>query len=569
MQHWKRVGFAAVAIGIVLAVYFMLVPTPAVLDKPLTLEQAQARLPEMVERIQWSSRPVQRRAKLQLGSHKDLKETLPAIEQFELTVDPAVGPDDLLVEIFVTTTRAGKDTDGHMVDVAKAFNDANVALSGGKTAKIRIRRIESGTGYEYIASRKYLPDAFSPVHSLWIEMAKANGVAMTEIRPSMARSVAGIVMKSRTAERIREKYHVVDVRSIINEVVQGGIAMGYTNPFASSTGLNFLVTVLDTFAEGGLDPLSPAVVSTFEKFQQGVPFVALSTLHMRDSVRNDGSLDAFIMGHQTFLKTAELQHGYEFIPFGFPHTHPFYAVGDPGTQKMEALEQFARFAERPEFRRLAERYGWNQPISTSYQPDLVMPDGAMLLQMQRLWKEKKDAGRPIAAIFIADVSGSMAGSRIRALKQALLSGSEFISPENHIGLATFSNTVTELLPVNRFNLNQKAAFHAAVQDMDTGGNTAMYDGVLVSLKLLLDYKGAHPEVKPMLFVLTDGQTNEGFTLSDAEEVIQALKVPVYTIGYEADLKVLKELSSLVEAASINAGEGDVEYKIGSLLNAQM
>ena len=85
------------------------------------------------------------------------------------------------------------------------------------------------------------------------------------------------------------------------------------------------------------------------------------------------------------------------------------------------------------------------------------------------------------------VSGSIAGSRISALKRALRSEPELIAPENHIGLATFSNTVTELLPFNRFNLSQKAAFHVAVQDMGTGGNTAMYDAVLVSFKLLLYY----------------------------------------------------------------------------------
>ena len=60
----------------------------------------------------------------------------------------------------------------------------------------------------------------------------------------------------------------------------------------------------------------------------------------------------------------------------------------------------------------------------------------------------------------------------------------------------------------------------------------------------------------MPFVLTDGATNEGFSLGDAQKVIQGLKVPVYTIGYEADLKVSKQLSSLVEAANTNAGEGD-------------
>ncbi len=89
------------------------------------------------------------------------------------------------------------------------------------------------------------------------------------------------------------------------------------------------------------------------------------------------------------------------------------------------------------------------------------------------------------------------------------------------------------------------------------------------MSLLLKAKEADPKVKPMLFVLTDGQTQSGLKFGDMRAVIEGVRVPVYTIGYEADLKELKRLSSLVEAASINAGEGQIEYKIGALLNAQM
>ena len=64
MKYGKRILFALVVIGVALAIYIGgLVEgpdLPGVSVKPLTLEQAQARLAGMVERIQWSSRPVQR-----------------------------------------------------------------------------------------------------------------------------------------------------------------------------------------------------------------------------------------------------------------------------------------------------------------------------------------------------------------------------------------------------------------------------------------------------------------------------------------------------------------------------
>ncbi len=151
----------------------------------------------------------------------------------------------------------------------------------------------------------------------------------------------------------------------------------------------------------------------------------------------------------------------------------------------------------------------------------------------------------------------------------MIAGSEFISPENSIGLVLFDDSVRVVLPIGKFALNQRAAFVAAIEDMTTGGGTAMYDGVAVALSLLIEEKEKNPDIKPVLFVLTDGETNEGMKFDTMEPVIMGIRIPVYTIGYEANIKELRRLSSLVEAASINASEGNVQYKIGSLLNAQM
>jgi Ca-activated chloride channel family protein len=273
------------------------------------------------------------------------------------------------------------------------------------------------------------------------------------------------------------------------------------------------------------------------------------------------------MEYQTFSKTSVLQSGYEFIPFGIRHDNPLYGVGELSSEKLEALEKFAAFADQPQFRELASEYGFNPPIE--YTPSLQIPSGNILVEAQKLWKQKKDAGRPISAIFLCDVSGSMDGSRIQGLRRSLIGGSEFITPENSIGLVVFNDKVSTVLPIKKFDLPHKAAFHAAVEDMQAAGGTAMYNGVAVALSLLLEEKKNNPAAKITLFVLTDGETKDGWKFKDVRPVIEALGIPIYTIGYEANLPVLQELSSIVEAASINANEEQVQYTIGSLLNAQM
>lgn len=342
--------------------------------------------------------------------------------------------------------------------------------------------------------------------------------------------------------------------------------MGYTDPFVSSTGLNFLLTVLDDFAEGDESRLtSPDVASVFEQFQRQVPFVALTTLQIRESVESDtGTLDAFVMEYQTFVKTDSLSSGFEFIPFGVRHDNPLYAVGDVSPGELETLQAFADFASRDRYRNLAEDYGFDPPDYTS---DVEIPPGQTLIAAQNLWKEKKDGGRPVAAVFVADVSGSMAGSRLVSLQRALRTARSFISTDASVGMVEFSDQTVLRLPIEGFDLNQQARFIAAVEDMDAAGGTAMYDGITLGLSMLLNHKATNPSAKLLLIVLTDGETNEGYTLNDVQQVIGGLRIPVYSVGFEANLDELGRLSSLVEAATINASEEDVEFKISALFNA--
>ena len=52
-------------------------------------------------------------------------------------------------------------------------------------------------------------------------------------------------------------------------------------------------------------------------------------------------------------------------------------------------------------------------------------------------------------------------------------------------------------------------------------------------------------------------------------MLSGVKIPIYTIGYNAKLDILRQISAVNEAASLNADEGDIAYKIGALLNAEM
>ncbi len=532
--------------------------------EPLTLEEAEIELQNLVDDIGWIDDPVTRRANLAPAGQADLAQTLPDIDQFPIEVRPPGGT-DVVVEIFASTEKSGTGTDGWIIEVADDFNDERITLSDGRTAGVEIREIASGTGYQYIAAGRYVPEGFTPSNELWIQMAAVHEPT-TLVSDQLVPNVAGIVMKDETAEELRAKYTTLDAGTLIEAVVAGDVVMGYTDPFASSTGLNFLLTVLNDFADGDESRLTaPDVASVLEQFQQQVPFVALTTLQMRESVENDnGSLDAFVMEWQTYVNTESLRSGFEFIPFGVRHDNPLYAVGDVSPAELETLEAFADFARRDRYRNLAEDYGFDPP---DYTPTVQIPAGSTLIAAQDLWKEKKDGGRPVAAVFVADVSGSMAGTRLFSLQRALRTARGFIGPDASVGMVEFSDQTVLRLPIEQFDLNQQARFVAAVDDMDAAGGTAMYDGITLGLSMLIGHQATNPNAKLLLIVLTDGETNEGYTLNDVQAVIGGLRIPVYTVGFEANLDELGRLSSLVEAATINASEEDVEFKISALFNA--
>lgn len=534
--------------------------------EPITEAEARQQLDQLLGETRWETNEINERASIDsLTGGADLADTLPPISEFPMVVTAPPGVDRVAVEIFVSTEKSGDGADGWMVEVAEDFNDGGMTLADGSAAFVEIRKIASGTGYQYIAAGESLPDAFSPSNSLWVEMAAAH-TSVTQIRDQMVPNVAGIVMKTTTFEQLSRTYPAVDTAAVIDAVIDGDIVMGYTNPFASSTGLNFLLTVLDDIADGDEDRLTaPDVASVFEQFQRQVPFVALTTLQIRESVENqNGTLDAFVMEWQTYKSTDSLRSGFEFIPFGVRHDNPLYAIGDVGPQKLEVLELFASFAEQDKYQDKAAEFRFDPD---PYESDVTIPSGSTLIDVQGVWKDNKDGGDPVATVFVVDVSGSMAGTRIVALQKAMLAAREFITPETSVGVVEFSDVATLRLPIAEFDLNQQGRFVALTNRLSPGGGTAMYDGILLGLDMLVTEQAANPTTRILLVVLTDGATTAGHSFGDVDEAIAGLRIPVFTVGFEADIDELKRVSTLVEAASIDANEADVEFRIASLFNA--
>lgn len=500
-----------------------------------------------------------RKAPIDLGV-KDVKDTIPNIDKYPAKVENTT---DSYIEIFSTGEKAGNGKDGWLIDVANNFNESKFEING-KIISVKVREIASGLGMDYIISEKYLPDAYSPSNELWGEMIKENGKTIELCDDRMVGNVAGILISKEKYDELIKKYGAINLKNITQAVANGEINMGYTNPFASATGLNFLVSTLATFDSS--NPLSEKAIDGFNEFQNNIPLIAYTTLQLRNSAES-GILDGFIMEYQTYINSPELKTDYTFTPFGYRHDSPLYSVGNLSNEKKEILNKFIEFYKQDKYQELAVKDGFN--ALEDYKCEIENLDGNTILQAQKLWKENKNGDKPIVAVFVADVSGSMEGEPLNELKKSLLNGSRYIGEENSIGLVTYSNDVNINLPIEKFDLNQRSLFTGAVQDMDASGGTATFDAIAVAVQMLLDEKEKNPDAKLMLFVLSDGETNIGHSLDDLREILESVKIPVHTIGYNANIEALENISRINEATSINADSDDVIYKLGSLFNAEM
>ena len=563
----KRIPKWVVAAGIGFIVLFIIIfIIVSVFDKMTTLtdidndEDAKKAIEKLMDKIDVKEgNPI--KASVTLDSN--LYDELPAITEYPLSVE---GYGDVNVEIFATSEKSGNDKDGWINDMAEKFNSQGYTTSSGEKMSVSIRPMASGLGADYIISGKYLPQGFTPSNELFGELVTAQGGSVNMECDKLVGNVAGILLTESVHSNIEKQYGEVNIGTIVKATADGVITMGYTNPLSSATGLNFLVSTLSFYDKN--DMQSAAAVDGFTKFQANVPYVAYTTLQMRTSAKS-GSFNGMIMEYQSYINDRDLSDNYEFIPFGNCHNNPLYSVGKLTSQQDETMKAFVEFCMSSESQKLAKSYGFNR--LEDYKGDGIEYTGAELIGAQKLWKNNKDTGRDISAVFVADVSGSMEGEPLNLLKKSLTNGAQYINNNNRIGLVSYSTDVTVELEIGKFDLNQRAFFQGAVENLTANGSTASYDAIVVALDMLIKEKESNPNAKLMLFLLSDGEANVGSSLNDIKAVLEYYQIPVYTISYGeyADTDAMEAVSAINEAASINATVEDVVYKMKSLFNAQM
>lgn len=485
-------------------------------------------------------------------------EALADISTFPITVQ---GSGEINLEIAAATELSAEAPDDWINIIARAFNQEGYTV-GDKKVTVSVRKITSGEVVTYMTAGAYQPEVFIPSNDAWGKMLKSSGIGTEKIADRIAGNTAGILIKKDVYDTFMEKYGEATLANVLDATLAGDLLFAYTNPYTSSTGLNILTAMLKSFDAD--NPLSDQAQSKLLEYQKSSPPVAYTTAVLRNQAAK-GVINAMVMEEQAYINTPELAN-YVYIPAGIRHDHPVYTFSYCSQEEKDAAKLFVNYCLNEDSQKLASEKGFNRHDDyVGEEPGL---DGTGYLTAQKVWKQNKNGGKPIIAVFVADVSGSMGGEPLKSLKSSLINASAYIGSEHYIGLVSYSSDVTVNLPIAQFDATQKAYFSGEVKNLTDGGGTATYDAVLVALNMLAEKAKEVPDAKLMLFVLSDGEQNQGYSLTRITPIVAGLKVPVYTIGYNYNDSngELGTLSDINEAAALNATSDDIANQLRNLFN---
>ncbi len=332
-------------------------------------------------------------------------EALADIDTFPLTVE---GNGEINIEIAAATELSAEAPDDWINIVAQNFNKSGQTVNG-KRVTVSVRKITSGEVVTYITADAYHPEVYIPSNAAWGMMLKSSGIGVETLSERIAGNTAGMLIKSDVYDTFLEKYKEATVSNVLEATLAGDLTFAYTNPYTSSTGLNILTAMLNSFDPS--NPLSDTAQGKLLEYQRESPPVAYTTAVLRNQA-SKGIINAMVMEEQAYINTPELAN-YEYIPAGIRHDHPVYTFDYCTDEERQAAVLFTDYCLTDENQKLATEKGFNRHDDyVSQDPGL---DGTGYLTAQKVWKQNKSGGKPIIAVFVADVSGSMAGEPLNSL----------------------------------------------------------------------------------------------------------------------------------------------------------
>lgn len=250
--------------------------------------------------------------------------------------------------------------------------------------------------------------------------------------------------------------------------------------------------------------------------------------------------------------------------------NPYVILETPwvSDEQREAAEIFEAFLlDTPQQRRAIE-FGFrpadpaiplDTPLDTFHgvdptQPQTILqvPEAQVIREAQELWRRVK---RPVDLALVVDISGSMAGQKIGAVRVSVARFIGLLADRDRLRVTVFNDHIIEISPLSELGPKREDVTRRVSGLVETG-ETALYDAIQDAYTNL--EANGDPDSIRAIVVLTDGQDTQSsitldqlinqFEVTVGEEGGNAIKI--FTIAYgdtdaaeqEVDIEVLLQIA---------------------------
>ena len=380
-------------------------------------------------------------------------------------------------------------------------------------------------------------------------------------------------------------------RDIAAKAKAGQLRYGMTNPAASNSGFSALVGVAAALAGTG-DALRAEDVDEggLTDFFTGQTLTAGSSGWLADAfVTGQGKLDGLINYESVLLGLNASGRLREPLQLIYPTDgiitadYPLLLL-DPA--KRAAYDKLVAYLRGPEVQRqlmtatarrpaapevaLDGRFPRRVLVELRFPASIKVVDDLLLAYLNRI-------RRPAHTIYVLDVSGSMQGDRIAALKQTLvdLTGADtsltgrFASfrARERITIITFAGRVIDERDFTVEGAGPDAPGRAAIRGYVAG--LQLHDGTAIFSAMRRAYRRAQADTAAdkgsftSIVLMTDGENNQGISVDDflgslAVVAEPARSVKTFAIQFgEADPDELRRIAETTSGAMFDANRGSL------------
>ncbi len=372
----------------------------------------------------------------------------------------------------------------------------------------------------------------------------------------------------------------------------GSFRFAMTNPAASNSGLVALVGVASALS-GSSDSIDTGTIDTaaLKEFFKGQTLTAGSSGFLADSyVRDQDTVDGIVNYESILMSLNGSGKLHEPLELIYPKEgivtadYPFMLLN---ASKRDAFDKVTAYLRTPDVQKRIMTDTLRRPAIPgvpldprfSTQTLIELPFPARLETIDALITAYLDVARkPASAIFVLDLSGSMAGERLDQLKAAMaaLTGTDpsitgkfaRFRAREQVTIITFS---TDVIETREFTIDDTApdgpdmtAIRDYVNGLRTYNSTAIYSALDAAYQQIVKEQAADPNRLSSIVLMTDGDNNDGispdqFASDYAALPDQARAIHTYTVLFgDGSKDAMSSIAALTGGALFDATSTSLE-----------